>query len=65
MFGAAAEFEDVPLGDAEMLEEHPGRGGVICGLRTAEVCGKIFHYIFEFGVGVAAIEKIEKVFAQG
>lgn len=63
--GVAGKFENVGLGDAEMLEEFPGRVVGAFGALAAEGDGQIFDGGFEVGVGVAAGEETDDVFAEG
>jgi hypothetical protein len=60
----AAEFEDVPLREAEVFEEHPGRVWEVRGLRTAEFGREIFNDVVEFGMSASSGEKVGEVFAQ-
>jgi hypothetical protein len=61
----AAEFEDIPLCDAEVFEEHPGRVRVVGGLFATKIRREIFDDVFEFGVGVASDKEFEEMLAQG
>jgi hypothetical protein len=65
VFGVEAEFQDVSLRDAEVFEEHPGGVRQVCGFFPTEIGGKVFYYLFEFGVGASAGEEFRKVLAQG
>jgi len=60
----AAEFEYVPLGDADVFEEHPGGVREIGGLGAAEVRRETLDDVFEFGMGVASAEEFEEMFTE-
>jgi hypothetical protein len=62
--GRRGELEDVPLGDAEMLEELPGGIGEIWWDGGAMLGRKIFDGVVEGGVGLASVEEIEDLFAE-
>src|SRR5215831_5843837 len=61
----AAEFEDVPLRDAQVLEEHPGGVREVGGLGAVEFGPEVFDGVFKCGVGVATFQEFEEMFAQG
>src|SRR5579872_4790234 len=60
----AAEFEDVPLRDADVFDQHPGRVREVFGLRAAKFLGQSFYGVFKPGVRVAAFEKFNDVLAK-
>jgi len=64
MFRIAAEFEDVPLGDAKVLEDHPGRMREVIWLLAAQVGWKIFDRVIKSGVSVSAGEESDEIFAE-
>jgi len=48
-----------------VFEEHPEGVGIASGFLSAEVGGEVGDDGVEGGVGVAALEKFEKVLAEG
>ena len=64
VFFVAAEFEDIPLGQTEVFEEHPGRVREVCGLGAAEFGRKISYDGVEVGVSVASSEEFDEILAQ-
>src|SRR5215472_10333609 len=65
MFFVAAEFEDIPLRDAQVFEKHPGRVREIGGLGAVEFWREVLDGVLKCRVGVAAVQKFEQMFAQG
>jgi hypothetical protein len=65
MLGIECVFDDVPLGDAEMFEEFPGRVQSAFGAFAAEIRGKVLHGGVKGGVSVFAGEESEKISAEG
>jgi hypothetical protein len=61
--GVAREFEDVVLGDSQVLQELPGCMGGTSRLFAAEGGRQVLHGVIEGGVGVAAIQGFEEVLA--
>jgi hypothetical protein len=61
--GRRGEVEDVALGDAEVLEELPGRVGEIGWNGAAMFGGEIFDGFVEGGVGLAAAKESDELFA--
>ena len=64
MAGVAGELEDVPLGDAQVLENLPRGMLGAPRLFAAQIGGEVFDGLIEVRVSVAAVEKIEHVLAQ-
>jgi len=59
--GRRGEVEDVVLGDAEMLEELPGRVGEVVG-DGGEVLGwEVLDGLIEGGVRLAAADKSQEL----
>jgi len=65
VLGIEGVLDDVPLGDAEMLEEFPGRVRSALGAPAAKIGGEVFHRGVEGGVSIFAGEEREKIGAQG
>src|SRR5450755_2663057 len=64
MLAVPAEFENVPLRQAQVLQQHPRRMRKFRGLRTAQLGGQILYNILKLGVGSSTREKVEKMFTQ-
>src|SRR5579862_9675864 len=64
MFGIAAEFEDVPLREAHVLDEHPDGMGEVGRFLAAECGRQVSDGVAEFGVRSAAGDEIGEIFAQ-
>lgn len=60
----AAEFQDVPLREAQVFEEHPQGVRVVGGFLAAEIGGDVGDDVVESGVGLAALKKLDKVGAE-
>ena len=65
VFGVAAEVEDVPLRDAEVLQQLPGGVGRARGLGGAQLGGPVGDDLVEADVGVAPVEQLDDVLPQG
>ena len=61
--GIAAEFEDIPLRDADVLEEFPGGVRRACWLVSRPRHGKSGDSGLEIRVSVAAFKQLQKVFS--
>jgi hypothetical protein len=64
VLGVAAEFEDVRLGDAQVLEKLPGRVGRAAGLEAAQRLGEIAEGVFKIDMGARGVEEFEEVVAE-
>src|SRR5207244_13189566 len=64
VLGSAAEFEDVPLRDAPVLEKLPGRMQQPRGSRSAQRRRQILNRIVNVEVGAAALEQVHEVLAE-
>jgi predicted enzyme related to lactoylglutathione lyase len=65
VLGIERVLDDVPLSDAKMLEEFPGRVRSAFGALAAKIRGEVFHRGVKSGVSVFAGEQREKIGAQG
>jgi hypothetical protein len=65
MFRIAAEFQDVPLGDAQVLQEPPGAVRHKRDGTAAKGRWNVGHSFIEIQVSAATFEEIEEVFAKG
>src|SRR5947207_3435110 len=65
MAGVAAELEDVPLRDAQVLQETPGRVRRPLYLGAAQLHGQIRDGILEAQVGPLTTQQIKQVLTQG
>ncbi len=64
VFGVAAEFENIPLRQPKMLEQHPGRVRESVGFYAAQLLRHVFHDVVKPGVGAAAVKQINDVLAK-
>ena len=64
MLFVAAEFQDVPLGDAQVLEQHPRRVRKAGGSLRAHLDRNSFDRLIEAGMCVAAFEQINQMLAK-
>src|SRR5262245_6360015 len=64
MFGVAAEFQDVPLRNAHVFEQHPGGVRKTPDLLTAELRGKAFDHVIEFSMRAAILEQGQEMLAE-
>ena len=60
----AAEFEDVPLSDAHVIDDFPGRVCRAPGSLASQGSGQTFGRRVEARVGSAAVEQIEEMLAE-
>jgi len=65
MFGVTAEFQDVPLGQAKVFEQHPEGMGITGGLLAAKAGGDVGDNGVEGGVGVTALQEFKQMLAKG
>src|SRR5205823_10644460 len=65
VFGVAAKFEDVPLRNAQVLQQPPGRVRDAGRPGAAQRGRQVGDGRVEVQVGAAAAEQVQKVFAQG
>jgi len=63
--GVARELQDVPLGEAHVLQHFPRGVRGAFRLFPLQVCRPIFYRAFEIDVGVAASEKFDEMLRQG
>jgi hypothetical protein len=61
VLGVEGVLDDVPLSDAEMLEEFPGRVLGTLGALSAEFGRKVFHRGIECGVSIFAAQEGQKI----
>src|SRR5690242_1835363 len=64
MFRTAAEFHNVPLRDAHVLQQTPRRVRLPLRLLAPQALGKVFYHLVKFDVRVPALQQVEKVLAQ-
>jgi hypothetical protein len=64
MFRIPAEFEHVPLGNPEVLEQFPRSVGRAFRLFTPERGGEMGNGLAEIGMGAAPFEKFHELVAQ-
>ena len=64
VFGVATEFENVPLSQTHVFEQHPWRVRELRRLLPAKIRGKVFYGGVEFQVCATAVEKVDKILAQ-
>ena len=61
MLGMEGVLDDVPLSNAQMLEEFPGRVLGTRGALSAEFDGQVFHRGIECGVSIFAAQEGEQI----
>lgn len=64
VLGIERVLDDIPLSDAKMLEEFPGRVRSALGALAAKIGGEVLHRGVEGGVSIFAGEEREKIGAQ-
>src|ERR1700693_1687838 len=64
MFRIAAKFQNIPLGDADVLQQFPGRVIRSLGLLASEPRGKTRQSSLQIDVSVPACEQFQDVTAQ-
>src|SRR6478752_1393508 len=64
MFPVAAEFQNVPLRDAHVLEQHPGRVGKTSWFLSPQPGRETGNRFFHAGMCAAAFQQFEQVLSQ-
>src|SRR5208282_2598383 len=64
VFRVAAEFQNVPLRDAQVFQQHPERVGQAGRLLSKQFVRNVGDYFFELGVGATSIEQVNHMLAQ-
>src|SRR3981081_3305062 len=64
MLRVTAEIQDVPLGEAHVLEQHPGGVGEVRDSYAGELQGPVGYGVVEGDVPPAAFQQVENVFAE-
>ena len=59
MFWVAAELENVPLRDAHVLQQHPGRVQESCRLGAAQFRGNTAHHRLKLGMRLSTGKQLE------
>src|SRR6185437_3938401 len=63
MFGVAAEFQDVPLRYAHVLQQPPRGVRLPFRLFAAQALGEVLHHLFKLQVRISTLQQIKKVLA--